>query len=137
MVEIPKVTEGELVSAGIGALAGLAIGGVAGAAIAGSSTKKSRRRKTRKHKVVRKRVRKHKRKLKFGSKAYRKKYLKHGRKKKHQRQPHTAGRRRDSSHRRIRYTKNNQPYIILSSGKARFISKKSVSSSRKRRGGRY
>jgi hypothetical protein len=54
-----------------------------------------------------------------------------------QKQPHTAGKRRDTSRRRIRYTKNNQPYVILASGKARFISKKSTRISRKRKGGRY
>lgn len=54
-----------------------------------------------------------------------------------QKRPYTAGKRKDTSTRRIRYTKNNQPYIILKSGKARFISKKSVRLSRKRKGGRY
>lgn len=51
--------------------------------------------------------------------------------------PHTAGKRKDTSHRRIRHTKTGQPYIILASGKARFISKKSARTSRKRTGGRY
>lgn len=54
-----------------------------------------------------------------------------------QRKPYTAGKRRDTSTRRIRYTKNNQPYIILRSGKARFIKKSSVRNSRKRTGGKY
>jgi len=54
-----------------------------------------------------------------------------------QKKPYTAGKRRDTSRRRIRYTSNNQPYIILASGKARFIKKKSVSLSRKRKGGKY
>jgi len=49
----------------------------------------------------------------------------------------TAGKRKDTSKRRIRMTKNGQPYVILASGKARFISKKSAKSSRKRKGGRY
>lgn len=49
----------------------------------------------------------------------------------------TARKKKDRSTRRIRMTKNGQPYIILKSGKARFISKKSARSSRKRRGGRY
>jgi hypothetical protein len=49
----------------------------------------------------------------------------------------TAGKRKDTSTRRIRMTKNGQPYVILASGKARFISKKSAKSSRKRKGGRY
>lgn len=51
--------------------------------------------------------------------------------------PRTAGKRRDTSKRRIRYTKNGQPYIILASGKARFIKAKSARSSHKRKGGRY
>jgi hypothetical protein len=34
-------------------------------------------------------------------------------------------------------TKTGQPYVILASGKARFISKKSARLSRKRKGGRY
>jgi len=54
-----------------------------------------------------------------------------------QKKPYTAGKRKDTSRRRIRNTKNNQPYVILASGKARFISKKSVSNSRKRKGGKY
>jgi len=135
MAELPSVSQSELVAGGVGALAGLIVGGVAGVAIAGSSSKTVRKRKTKKRKTVRKRVSRSKRKLKFGSKAYRKKYLKHGKRK--QKRPHTAGKRRDTSKRRIRYTKNNQPYVILSNGRARFISKRSVSSSRKRRGGRY
>jgi len=54
-----------------------------------------------------------------------------------QKQPYTARKRKDTSHRRVRFTKNNQPYIILASGKARFISHKSARTSRKRKGGRY
>ena len=49
----------------------------------------------------------------------------------------TAGKRKDTSTRRIRMTKNGQPYVILKSGKARFISKASARASRKRKGGRY
>lgn len=49
----------------------------------------------------------------------------------------TAGKLKDRSHKIIRMTKSGQPYIILASGKARFISKKSARISRKRRGGRY
>jgi len=57
--------------------------------------------------------------------------------KKRQRQPRTAGKRKDTSKRRIRYTKNNQPYVIMASGKARFIKKSSARNSRKRKGGKY
>lgn len=51
--------------------------------------------------------------------------------------PHTAGKRKDTSHRRIRYTKNGQPYVIMASGKARFIKKKGARTSHRRKGGRY
>lgn len=49
----------------------------------------------------------------------------------------TAKKRKDTSTRRIRMTKNGQPYVILASGKARFIKKSSARLSRKRKGGRY
>lgn len=51
--------------------------------------------------------------------------------------PRTAGKRRDTSTRRIRIAKNGQPYITLANGRTRFISKKSARISRKRKGGRY
>jgi hypothetical protein len=134
MVELPKLSTAELVggAAAITALAGV---GVAAAVI--HHRKKSRKRKTARSKNTRKKLRRSKgrRKLKFGSKAYRKKYLKHGKRK--QKKPYTAGNRKDTSRRRIRYTKNNQPYVLTSSGRARFISKKSVHNSQKRKGGKY
>jgi len=49
----------------------------------------------------------------------------------------TAGKGKDRSTKRIRMTKTGQPYIILKSGKARFIKKSSARASRKRKGGRY
>ena len=111
-----------------GAIAGLGVGALVGAAVSRNSSK---RKKRSKHKVSRKRSSTNRRrKLKFGSKAYRKRYLK-------QRKPHTAGKRKDTSHRRIRFTKNNQPYIIMGNGRARFIKKSSVKRSRKLKGGRY
>ena len=131
-MELPKLSTGQIIG-GAAAIGGIAALGITAGVI--HHRKKNRKRKS-KNKNIRKRIRRSKgRKLKFGSKAYRKKYLKHGRRK--QRQPHTAGKRRDTSHRRIRYTKHNQPYIILASGKARFIKKRNVSSSRKRKGGKY
>jgi len=58
--------------------------------------------------------------------------------------PRTAGKKPDTSRRRIRYTKNGQPYVIKYrniNGKRRkmamFISKRSAKASRKRSGGRY
>lgn len=51
--------------------------------------------------------------------------------------PRTAGKGKDRSRKRIRYTKNGQPYVLMSSGKAKFISKSSAKRSRARKGGRY
>jgi len=50
---------------------------------------------------------------------------------------HRKTHRKLTSHRRIHKTKTGQPYIILASGKARFIKRKSARISKKRRGGRY
>jgi hypothetical protein len=136
-MDIPRISTGALIG---GAVALGTVAAVGAVAIAKSRKRKNKKRKASTHKTLRStssRSRKRGRKLKFGSKAWRKKYIKHGRNKHRQRKPHTAGKRSDTSHRRIRYTKNNQPYIILRNGRARFISKKSVSSSRKRKGGKY
>lgn len=137
MAELPKLNtivtamDSNKVLTGIAAAA--IIGGVAAGAVAIAHRKKSRKRKTSSNKNSRKKLRRGKRrKLKFGSPAYRRKYLKHGR-----RTPHTAGKRRDTSRRRIRYTTKGQPYVIGAHGKARFISKKSAHSSYKREGGKY
>lgn len=43
--------------------------------------------------------------------------------------------KRSTSSKKIKHTKNGQPYIILPSGKARFISKKSEKLRKKRKGG--
>lgn len=51
--------------------------------------------------------------------------------------PRTAGKGKDRSTKRIRYTKNGQPYIILRNGRARFIKASSARRSHKRKGGRY
>lgn len=53
------------------------------------------------------------------------------------RTPRTAGKSKDRSTKRIRYTKKGQPYVIGANGKARFIKKSSAKQSRKRKGGRY
>lgn len=106
----------------LAAVAGAAVGGVAlgvgGSAIVGAIVK--RKTKRRKSKSSRKRSRSPKRR-----KTRRTKYAR------------TAGKRKDTSKKRIRMTKNGQPYVILASGKARFISKRSAKLSRKRKGGRY
>ncbi len=123
-------------------ISGIAIGGATAGVALGTVAivRKAKKRKRNKNRNTRKKSnrnykRKKGRKLKFGSKAYRKKYLHH--KRHRQRKPYTARKRKDTSHKRIRYTKNNQPYIILASGKARFIKKSSARQSRKRKGGRY
>jgi len=51
--------------------------------------------------------------------------------------PHTAGKGKDRSSKRIRFTKKGQPYIIQANGRARFIKKSSAKNSRKRKGGKY
>jgi len=120
------------------AVAGAAIaGGVGvGAGLAGVAALRKRRKKT----AAKKSRKKKGRKLKFGSKAWRRKYSRR-RKNKHRTSSH--GRLRYHSHRKrpsgkgIHYTKHGQPYIILSSGKARFVSKRGARASRKRKGGRY
>lgn len=106
------------IGAGVG---GLAVGGVLGYLASRSSRKKSKSKRRNYNKNTRKRSSVHKR---HGT--TRGRYT-----------PHTAGKKKDTSHRRIRQTKNGQPYIILASGKAKFISKKSAKMSRKRNGGRY
>lgn len=53
------------------------------------------------------------------------------------RTPRTAGRGKDRSTKRIRYTKKGQPYVITRSGKAKFIKKTSARRSHRIKGGRY
>lgn len=59
------------------------------------------------------------------------------RRKKRYKYARTAGKRKDTSRKRIRMTKTGQPYVILANGRARFIKKSSARSSRRRKGGRY
>lgn len=104
-------TIGAIAGAG---LAGLAVGAVAGTLIGksissnGSSTSRKRR------------VTSTKRKRRSG------RYT-----------PHTAGKGKDRSTKRIRYTKNGQPYVLMKSGKARFIKKSGARRSHRTKGGRY
>lgn len=119
IVGILSSAEGLLGNPTATAIGGAVIGSaVTGAVIAGSSalTKKRRKTSSKASKASRKRSRTRRRSPSYAR---------------------TAGKRRDTSTRRIRMTKNGQPYVILKSGKARFISKKSASASRKRKGGRY
>jgi len=85
---------------------------------------------------VRNKTTRKKSKRKSGSRSSRKKNTK-SKKKRTYNYARTAGKSRDRSSKRIRMTKKGQPYIILKSGKARFIKKSSARNSRKRKGGRY
>jgi hypothetical protein len=108
------IKDNPLLSAGVATAA--VVGTVATvAAISGSKKKPSKSKSKSK-------------KRRASSKKSRKKSYKYAR---------TAGKGKDRSTRRIRMTKNGQPYVIMASGKARFISKKSARLSRKRKGGRY
>ena len=124
------ITANPIASSVVGGGVALGIGGLIGASV----VKKKRKKSKKKNKSSKKKTKRKGKKLKFGSKAYRKKYL--GKKRKRH-YPRTAGKRKDTSHKRIRMTKNGQPYIILANGRARFIKKRSASMSRKRKGGRY
>lgn len=94
---------------------GLATGGaIIGSAVGSHIARHSKTRKRHKHSTSRSRTHRRTR-----------------------RNPHTAGKRKDRSHKRIRYTKRGQPYIIKANGRAQFISHRSASSSHKRKGGKY
>ena len=101
-------------------LVGGAIAGATAGALVTSAVKNRKKRKSSKKK-----------------KAYSHKRKRRSNKQKRRYTPHTAGKRRDRSSKRIRHTKTGQPYIILKSGKARFIKKSSARRSRKLKGGRY
>jgi Flp pilus assembly protein TadB len=103
-------------------LGGVALGGVIGAAIVRKSSKRTRK-SNRKHNKSKKSNARNK------NKTRKIKGRRHS--------PHTAGKNKDRSHRRIRYTSKGQPYIIQGNGRARFISMRSASSSHKRKGGKY
>lgn len=119
-------TEGLLgnpVATGIG---GLVVGAsLTGAGVAVARAVKKRRSKTPAKRSTKRRTTKRKTTKRRTTKKRTYKYAR------------TAGKRKDTSTRRIRMTKNGQPYVILKSGKARFISKASARNSRKRKGGRY
>lgn len=118
MVELPTITTEQAVL-GAGIIAG--VGAVAATAAIVHHNRKNRKRKKNRNKNSRKKTRRSRLK-KHGKKRY---------------TPHTAGKRKDKSHRRIRYTSKGQPYVIGSHGKAKFISKKSAKASYNRKGGKY
>lgn len=103
-----------LIAGSVGLLTGA---GVVAGAVALGSRKKSKKRKPNKSKSKRKKSSKSSGR---GDKRRRK-----------------NGKSRKTSLKRIHRTKTGQPYIILASGKARFIKKSSARASRKRKGGRY
>lgn len=109
------------------------VGAVAGttALIGGGLVIASKARKsTRKRKTTRKRTKKTKL-------TARQRKVRRIKKRPGRQSPYTAGARKDRSRRRIRYTKNGQPYVLTARGKAKFIKKSSAKRSRKRKGGRY
>lgn len=128
-MDLPAISTSELVALG----SGLVVGGALGAGTVAIATRKKRKKSRKSKSKKSSRKGKARRKLKFGSPAYRKKYLG----KKRRKTPRTAGKGKDRSTRRIRMTSKGQPYIIKADGRARFISKASARSSRKRKGGRY
>lgn len=98
--------------------AGATIGAVGiGTAVGISSVIKNRKKRKSKRKSKRRVQRRHRRQVR--------------------KTPRTAGKGKDRSHKRIRYTKRGQPYIITSSGRARFLKKSSAKRSHKMKGGRY
>jgi hypothetical protein len=114
----------DLKAGAIGAAVGLIVGGTAGYLVGrrkkkskSSSKSKKRRASSSKSKKRRKGSRRSRSRRRYT--------------------PHTAGKRKDRSTRRIRYTKNGQPYVLMRSGKARFIKKKGARLSHRRKGGRY
>lgn len=105
----------EIAAGAAGLAGGVLVGGVAGYALGRRKSRKRSKRGTR-------------RSRRTGPK---------NRRKRRRYYPRTAGKRKDTSRRRIRFTKNGQPYVIVAGGKARFISKRSARNSRKRAGGKY
>jgi len=104
----------KLIAGSAGALIG---GAVVGTSFAVANRKKSRKRKRSKASS--------KRKKSFKSKG------------RGARRRRKNGKSRKTSLKRIHRTKTGQPYIILASGKAKFIKKSSARKSRRRKGGRY
>lgn len=101
----------------------LAVGGLAlGAGGAVALAVKSKRKKSSKRKNSRKKTSSRRGKRKKGRRRY---------------TPHTAGKGKDRSRKRIRYTKNGQPYVLGRNGKARFIKRSSAKRSHSKKGGRY
>lgn len=118
--EVKAAIENPAVIAGLAGAAGLAAGVGVGIIASGNSSSPKRKRRKKSSKKRR------------SSRRARRSSRRRGR-----RTPRTAGKGRDRSTKRIRYTKNGQPYVIMRSGKARFIKKRGARASHRRKGGRY
>lgn len=117
-MEFPKLTTGQI--AGGSAIAGVGVGlGISALVRARKKKKKGSKKKKTSNKNSRKRI--YRSKKRKG-----KRYT-----------PRTAGKGKDTSHKRIRYTKKGQPYIIKADGRARFIKQTSATRSHRQKGGRY
>jgi len=104
MSDIGDALNANLGTIGAGA-AGVLVGAAVGYAVGSASSKKKR---SSKRKVRKSNNRRKKRKVKY---EYHRKGSKYGSSKQYRRKGGKS----------VRYTKNGQPYIILNSGKARFI----------------
>ena len=95
-------------------------GGLVGSAVSKIGRKSSKKKtKKRKKKTTKRRTRRKRKRKRV------------------RRTPRTAGKGKDRSTKRIRYTKKGQPYVITRSGKAKFIKKSSAKRSHRLKGGRY
>jgi len=99
----------------------LGLAGAVGATVY-ATTRKPKRKSSRRRKAATSRSRspsrRRKSRLKFGSPAWRKRYMRKGRKR-----IGTAKQYRRKGGKAVKYTAKGQPYIILANGKARFVKK--------------
>ena len=117
MVDVVQIIrDNPIAAAAVGAAA---LGGGAAIAIGASSSASKKKRKTTKKLTARQ------------------KYVRKIKKRKGRQSPYTAGARKDRSTKRIRYTKNGQPYVLKKNGQAKFIKKSSAKRSHRQKGGRY
>lgn len=115
LLSIAKDNQSALIGGGIGLATGAILGAATTAAVLGSSSGTKKRKSSSKKKSSSKRRSKKRNKRKYYPESRGKKF----------------------SRRKIRTTKTGQPYIILASGKARFIKKSSARRARRIKGGRY
>lgn len=118
---VKESLQNPLIAAAAGGAAGLAIGAAVTSAVKNKSSKKRSSSKRRKKKGKKSRDRIFKSKQKHEQKYKRKRKYKIYKKKGWIK----PKRKKSSSRKGIRYTKNGQPYKILSNGRARFIKKRS------------